>query len=497
MPKKDHLSALIQSLTPAEKKYFVQFTQLRSDDKNYMKLYDAVLKSGEYNAEKLSKQLNKTKANLAHEKEYLIENILKALRNFHDKIKPVELLNGLIDVEVLSRKNLPELSNRSNKKTLAEAKRLNIPEVAWRSGLTQITLDEMTLNREAYFDNAKKHIADAYSNLRWMQTYTELNELMLSTNLSYSNHTYNISKEHTQESNNFLKHTLLKQKFSEPLFQLMQNEMLSGIYKQMKEVDRGIEHARLALELIEEHSDLAQSNTFEYFLRVHSFITPLIGAGKIELYEHWLKKIDSGYYRQLSFATPQLNALFEAYIYGYYSVYYNFMWSKKVANAQHIQEFLTRFEKNKHKLQKQLDPLYWYNLQQSIANLYFHQQLYEPSLEWVNTIINHPEPDGLMTQVQAIARIMSAIIHFHFGNYTLLTNAVQSVKRYLKQHDMFTVVEKTTLDFLLRAAKLSSQKEKRVAFGELYNQYAQMTKDPELLLHLRMFDYRQWAKRNT
>ncbi|MES2621071.1 MAG: hypothetical protein V4615_09470, partial [Bacteroidota bacterium] len=117
----EHLAPLLLSLTAAEKKYFVQFSQLRSDDKSYMKLYECVLRDKKYDAAKLSKELKKTKANLAHEKEYLIENVMKALRNFHDKLPEVGLYNRLEEVAILNGKGLFELSKSRNKKAVEMA----------------------------------------------------------------------------------------------------------------------------------------------------------------------------------------------------------------------------------------------------------------------------------------------------------------------------------------------------------------------------------------
>src|SRR3954471_13485669 len=109
MRKQDHLIQLIHSLTPSEKKYFRQYISARHDSKDYERLFDMLHKSDTYDADTVSRSLKKSKKNLADDKEYLQEILLRSLQNFHATSMPrARCFNGLIEAEILAGKGMTE-----------------------------------------------------------------------------------------------------------------------------------------------------------------------------------------------------------------------------------------------------------------------------------------------------------------------------------------------------------------------------------------------------
>jgi hypothetical protein len=121
IPKND-LHQLIQSLTKSEKRYFSLFAKRHviAEENKYIKLFNCIEKQKEYNEVKVKQIFNydKTYANLAAEKGYLKELILKSLKQFHEKnFTDAILYDRLIQIEILYEKGLfdmgYELINKS------------------------------------------------------------------------------------------------------------------------------------------------------------------------------------------------------------------------------------------------------------------------------------------------------------------------------------------------------------------------------------------------
>lgn len=102
----DSLFQFIKSLSKAEKRYFKLSASIEIGEKSYMLLFDSMERQPIYNNEKLCKALNKSNKQLANEKNYLYNLLLKTLANNHKSIDTL-ILNSLARIELLHSKNLP------------------------------------------------------------------------------------------------------------------------------------------------------------------------------------------------------------------------------------------------------------------------------------------------------------------------------------------------------------------------------------------------------
>lgn len=122
MRKQDYLLHLIQSLSPSEKRYFKVFCQSQAGGKQYLRLFTALEKSGTYNSAALAKALNITTENLAHEKDYLQEVLLRNLRMFHeDTYLESRLMADFLEADLLYRKGMSTYAISKAEKTLVKA----------------------------------------------------------------------------------------------------------------------------------------------------------------------------------------------------------------------------------------------------------------------------------------------------------------------------------------------------------------------------------------
>lgn len=124
-PKAD-LHELIKSLTKSEKRYFALFAKrhIIAGENKYIGLFNCIEKQKEYNEVKVKRLLNnkQTYTNLAAEKAYLKELILKSLKHFHEKnfIDSV-LYDRLIQIEILYEKGLYKMGFELIDKSVALA----------------------------------------------------------------------------------------------------------------------------------------------------------------------------------------------------------------------------------------------------------------------------------------------------------------------------------------------------------------------------------------
>ncbi|GIV43715.1 MAG: hypothetical protein KatS3mg035_0838 [Bacteroidia bacterium] len=93
----------------SEKRYFKRYSSIHSDKKDSVsiQIFDVLDKMKSYSEEKLKEHFKdqKTAQHLHVSKNYLLKNILRSLRNFHQSFsKESELKDILVEIEILSQK---------------------------------------------------------------------------------------------------------------------------------------------------------------------------------------------------------------------------------------------------------------------------------------------------------------------------------------------------------------------------------------------------------
>jgi hypothetical protein len=107
MKQQEYLFELVQSLSKSEKRYFKLHSNLVSGSKSYLNLFEKLESSKEYDERKLLKRTRIDKKKLSVAKNYLHEQVLKSLRNFHSSISIRSRIHALLlNVEILYRKGL-------------------------------------------------------------------------------------------------------------------------------------------------------------------------------------------------------------------------------------------------------------------------------------------------------------------------------------------------------------------------------------------------------
>ena len=143
------LYRLIHDLTSREKAYFKRFSKIHGDSnqKNYLFLFDLLVKEEAYEEEKIKAGLGKNKiaTNLTSELSYLQSNLLRCLANFHlENSNEMKLQKFILYIELLTGKGFSKQALRMIKK----AKKLAQQNEDFSNILKLIQLEENLLFEE-------------------------------------------------------------------------------------------------------------------------------------------------------------------------------------------------------------------------------------------------------------------------------------------------------------------------------------------------------------
>lgn len=464
--KQDHLAPLLLSLTPAEKKYFIQFASLRSDDKSYMKLYDCVLRDGAFNADKLSKELKKTKANLAHEKEYLIENVMKALRNFHDKLPEVGLYNKLEEVAILNEKGLFELSKSRNSKAMELAQNQSRFHISFITTRNEDLHARETLTQHQYIKQRQALVSKLEKNSEQLKTSNDLFKLYAAVDTAYRQHPVNLTGKQALYTRKFLKHRLLTTVFEEPMFTYMQLRMLSKIYQMLREKEKTFECGKQKVELIEKHPHQLQIDTNTYFQTLHGYLLDFLFRqpqkdleGFDKIYKGLKKR-----YAKLPFDQHLLDNKFAVHAYIYYlPIYGRMVWWQTIPLVT-VNKLIDNFEKDEPRIKKYMSYATWFNCAVRIADICFMMQDYGRAVYWYQKLLNEKEGPHLEHIALFKVKMGFVLAHAQLGNFTLVPHLLESARRFLRKTGHWQQVEKITAALLHRLPNLLNNNDRKDAF---------------------------------
>ena len=120
--KQDNLQQLINSLSPAEKRSFKLFTNVQVGDKKYLELFDSLEKEPAGDLKDAAKKLKLTAPQLASNKHYLNQMLLKSLRNNDEGVnKTQQQVKAVIDAYNLYDRGLYTAALSLIDKTLEDA----------------------------------------------------------------------------------------------------------------------------------------------------------------------------------------------------------------------------------------------------------------------------------------------------------------------------------------------------------------------------------------
>lgn len=436
MKKSESLHTLIHALTKSEKRYFKLTTRL-GEPKAYLMLFEAIESQDVYN-EKEIKARFKNKAfirQLTTIKNYLLNKILAALRNYHAHLSvSMEIMNIIQNIEILFHKGLytickSELSRAEKKATEFQQFNLLLIIKDWKRRVNQV------INPQD-FDSILK---DSKAEAEVIETCKQYIDL-ISANIQLSELPPEI-----QGINNLQSETLRD-------LHLYQKNLISG----------KPDGARKTIEqLLEKWQAKKKLRHTFYPMYLSVFNTYLAFLVFQKQYEEALEKIANLKAQSLSHKTPSAAISKERLRLFTIELEIIRMYNDAPFSSALIQEIKTFISNH----QKIVPADYWLSMRFQFATIYFFKKSYQQSLSWINHILNHSTKKD-NPRILYSTHWLNLLIHFEMGNEFVLRYQIDAMQRMAKKQKNIASYEKIIWKFLSKHVHLS-KKSKQIAFGKL------------------------------
>lgn len=495
MRKQDQLVDLIHKLTPAEKKFFTEHTARDQRNQSFIKLYELLQQQDTYNADLLCRKLGKTKANLAHEKEYLQEVLLAALRDYHADIPDISTANTISNVDVLYHKGAYDMARDMAVKALKVAyQHSNFPAaIALYQKLTRITWFDQT-DGDKKFEEHEGYTAAVRRILDEIRDLLVLQDMQTRLARIWNTSIQAMQPAEVQVLREDLRSDILQRKFALPMFQMLQADVISTIHALLGERDTALQYKKKVLSIFERYPRETRVTEHDYLAAVLNVFNHAVGARRPDEAEAFLKKIQTRYYHSLPLDKAFLDKTFDAhYIESMLSICL-LQYPDKGKTKAEAQSILALFKKTPHP-EKDLIPISQLMPYYFAARLAFATEDYDDSLAWFGLVIAKAEK-GSMIDAQIASRISVAAIHCLLGNYTVCRSHALSITKFIKSVRPLTQTEKLMLGFLSNIWSKAYPAEVNEEFRYLKEKITAVQQVPEEARIQRMFYYNTWIDRN-
>lgn len=464
-------------MTPSEKVYFMKFSSRHviGDENNYIKIFNEINKQNVYNEAAIIKKFQNEKfvKQFSAAKNYLINEILRSLENYHnDDSLDSKITNLNSQFKILFKKTL----YKHAEVLLARAKNLALESERYVK-LIEIINDEKNLDYmksgSPDFDKLYKQRSDEEKNvLRILENISEYNLLYVKLSSLYKKLGITRNKKDLLKYSSLMKHKLMSSESkalsvrSKNLFFIINYMYNYAIGNSKKAFEFGLKR----LKLIEENENKISAQRSEMIHALNDVIALSYNMGDFNLCLNYLRKL-----RQTADTFKNLKSLsrhLEMYLSSYdieiniYSVTGNF--SEGLKLIPEVEEWLEKYQ-NKISGSEQLKTFY------AIAYTYFGVGDYERALIWINQIVN--DKSSYRLDYKAFARIMNIIIHYELKNFILVEYELKSLKRFLEKKDKIFEYEKSVLQTFSKLIKLKVEDDVAFELEKLKQKIIQLNND--------------------
>ncbi|MCW3128050.1 MAG: hypothetical protein JWO03_3708 [Bacteroidetes bacterium] len=452
MRKQDHLIQLIHSLTPSEKKYFRQYISARHDSKDYEKLFDTLHKSDTYDADTVSRTLKKSKKNLADDKEYLQEILLRSLQNFHASSMPrARCFNGLIEADILAGKGMTEFG-------LARVRKLKKSLIAGEDSLQYYMVLAQETNMAKYntpgglkAEKAIKATGDELiERLKAILLYNQVVKISIQI-LDLSADTTYVANPTIQKKAAVLiqeVNELTRGKKLSACTHTAYHKMLAEYYLFLGvDTAMSIQHGRKALQRFE-----AESTAYrQFYIKDNYLIYQILVQGyfasrdykNMELFLHRIKALISGnVLKQLQYRSGRF--IFQNELLFFTAT------GRHTEALAYLQNNLDGYKT----IGATEEDLSVVQLMQAV-NL-FHQQKYDDALKALLPLLSSGAPPQL-PETSITARTLNLMIQYEIGNTESMPDYLRASERFFRKEKLVTKEVKLFLELMHQLCKYGNK----------------------------------------
>lgn len=446
----DDCYELIKSLQPAEKRYFKLFASQHGakDAKQYIKLFDAIdamPPNTGYDELKLKRRLKDAVIirNLPTMKNYLIQLVMKALRNFYSENSIESKLYELLQNEkILKEKRLNDL----RKKTLKKAKEMAY-EYEKFNLLLEIIYREYDLNREMNQKDLKRLHIDAVKEERNLLDllenefdYREMGDFLF---IQQRTESY-IRDPKFLESLERLAHSELLTGNKQPTTfrsKLHYYRSLSLLAKFRKDEERSWEYSKMVLQLYRENRHMLDSNLTNYKMALNNYLGSCHRLQKYNEFENILNEMKS---------LPSLSFDDEGEVFQN-SEFYKLLYFLNTKQIDRAKEMIVEIENGLNLYKKKINDARVIAFYYNFAITFFMAEDFNKASNYCAQIIAFKTP--VRNDIRYTIRLLDMICHFELGNTLYLSSLIRNNKRYLQKDERYFQFEKKICESLIKLTK--------------------------------------------
>ena len=496
--QKKSLFLLIQSLSKSEKRYIrLRTNAFTSNDKEYMWLYDLLLKMEEYDEDFLKKAFKKlnSKRSLSAIKNYLYYEILDILKQYHQKdTTEYEILNAYYESHILYQRGLLEDAYTLVKKLKKKLQKLNCFEY-YMLGLLKLELriiKHFFLKETTSFDEQRKLLKEWENILDLSKEHLNINSLNIEFIHFISYDKNRKDEKFATQIQNYLQNPNIQNKDAIKHLKArgIATRLKANIYANLREYENSKNTlVDFKKELYTITKDFNDDNITYIEVCYHILMMQFGGENSDEVLfrTHYKKLLE----QKFTHITNKSNTIFACYK----SLFSSISNGLKVADLLDWQKIEANIKKYKTNIQHNiLLQMYVYGICSSL-----NIQNYHKALEWIamyeNDTSNNSDHSFFFC-----SKVCTILGHYEINNYQLVINIIPSIKKRLKQRNQFTETKNAVLNSFLNLSKLQNtsynleKSEKELA---IFNDFLSLLQglDPKTIIDIK-YDLRleEWIQ---
>jgi hypothetical protein len=482
---------LVSSLTKSQKRYIK--VQAGSKGKDYIELMDALLNLESYNEENLIRDYQGANflKNLAVNKQYLYELLLKSLAHFGQKRFEYKIFQKITATNILIEKGMFQAAIKELKKGQRLAEKYELFEMQ----LLIYSVEKRLLSNRQFKKKAELSIMQIFEaeskildQLKNTNEYWYLAQQIAQFQLKYQ-------KIQTEEQKHYiegiiqspsLKSISLTTNFKSKIYFFQANATYQFM---LGNVEKAYDFNKQFLDLLESNPNFLKLYAERYLGTLNNMLIDSLIIGKYDILEQGItrlimipkrqefksiKNIESRVFRQRyllllnwSLSQKEFDKAIE--------------WIPEIEAG--LKVFGTKIEKH-HRI-----TFYYLN-----AYLLFQNQSYDQALQWNNLILNTYSED-VVKEIFYFARVLNLLIHYELGNYPLLESLLQSTPKYLKSRRAIYATEKILFRFLGKSLKCVNKTEKQQVVDKFKKEIYVLFESPKEKRVFNYLDLRLWIER--
>lgn len=466
MPYKqtDYLVKLVSRLSPAEKRQFRIFSN-RNNPKGdilYMKLFDYLDKTKQYNEEQLLQKIPSIKkGQLSNLKSNLYKQILNSLRQQYKNSRLDFTIREYIDYAVLLH---GKGMYHASLDTLDRAKKLAMEANKYSSVLTILELEKQIEGlyiTGSMYPKAKELRKETQNILSLLNTNHQLSNLSLSLYGIYLQYGYvKDNRDYDYVTDYFRDRLPLVHMESMDFYgKLYYYQSHVWYYNMVQDFANNYKYAQKWLDLFED-SSWRQKERTQYIKGLHNVLNALFMAQRYDKFQRIYDELIKFGESELDKMNRDELSVFRLieYTHGINQFFLKGNFEEGVNYVKNIEISL-----KENTFDWDLNRILLFNYK--IASIYFCYGDLNHTITLLNRITNEVYPN-FREDIQCFARILNLIAHFDLGNETLVNHQIRSTFRFLSRMEHMQNALKEILQFLRRIPKISEE-DIREEFGKL------------------------------